>query len=784
MDAFGNLTKVVEPDASQTNTNNQATTTYTYDLLNHLTNVSMPRQMPGGNTVTQSRAFSYGGVYLVSTTNPESGTVSYTYNTDGTMATKTDAKAAQGGYYLQYLYDSYGRVTTVQTVKPDPLNNNPPTVTVLRTYTYDSNPFDPSYSAYSSGRLTAVQYKTVSDQFSQQYGFTGDIVTEMYSYTRPGQVAANRMRVARQGNPNLTADLNATWDFTSKNEGHLMGVTYPGDPNQGAVPSYTYTYDVMGRLNTMTDGNGGTVVNGTQYNAAGQMTVMGGFETRSYNNMGQLTNLNSYGPVNITYNYSATQNSGKITSQTDNLSGEQVTYLYDSLNRLTSATGAGWNQGFVYDPFGNLTDKNGTNSWHAVPDAATNHLGSVDANGNAQYSPGGASLTYDPENRLISSNNTTLYGYDAQNKRIWACTLAQPVTQPCQSETYYFYSPQGKLMAQFTPQQQGSTFTLANGPTRSYFGGRLLGSEDRLGSRGKYFPYGEDRSSPPPANDQVKFATYTRDSATGLDYANQRYYSSSFSRFSSPDPYMASGGPTDPGSWNRYAYTRGDPVNRFDPSGLQDEGPPMLPFFGYCPDGRITFYGASPCPPPTPNNLWGWNIGPPVIDLSGLLRLFLPKQVFGTNDQARKVDDAYVDALLKLNLNDGCHDALTSAGLDATTMLQDTTYRVLDLGMPGAGAETVDSSNVFINSAGAFFTAVPDATGHVTFTIPSTTAGGPSTAVTFLSQTSADAFILLHELGHQTGVFGPDAGPDMTTINAGNSWLVLDKCFGIRQPGH
>jgi hypothetical protein len=33
---------------------------------------------------------------------------------------------------------------------------------------------------------------------------------------------------------------------------------------------------------------------------------------------------------------------------------------------------------------------------------------------------------------------------------------------------------------------------------------------------------------------------------------------------------MASGGPTDPGSWNRYSYTRGDPANRYDPSGSYD----------------------------------------------------------------------------------------------------------------------------------------------------------------------------------------------------------------------
>lgn len=46
----------------------------------------------------------------------------------------------------------------------------------------------------------------------------------------------------------------------------------------------------------------------------------------------------------------------------------------------------------------------------------------------------------------------------------------------------------------------------------------------------------------------------------------------------SPDPYNDnSGGPgntSDPASWNRYIYTRGDPVNRNDPWGLQDDGTP------------------------------------------------------------------------------------------------------------------------------------------------------------------------------------------------------------------
>ena len=36
----------------------------------------------------------------------------------------------------------------------------------------------------------------------------------------------------------------------------------------------------------------------------------------------------------------------------------------------------------------------------------------------------------------------------------------------------------------------------------------------------------------------------------------------------SADPYRASAGAEDPGSWNQYAYTSGDPINRYDPRGL------------------------------------------------------------------------------------------------------------------------------------------------------------------------------------------------------------------------
>ncbi len=63
--------------------------------------------------VTQTRTFNYGnppGAYLLSATNPENGTVTYTYNANGMVATRTDAKNQQ----TQYSYDGFNRVTQIR----------------------------------------------------------------------------------------------------------------------------------------------------------------------------------------------------------------------------------------------------------------------------------------------------------------------------------------------------------------------------------------------------------------------------------------------------------------------------------------------------------------------------------------------------------------------------------------------------------------------------------------------------------------------------------------------
>jgi RHS repeat-associated protein len=342
----------------------------------------------------------------------------------------------------------------------------------------------------------------------------------------------------------------------------------------------------MSRPNSVT--GGATTVSAATYGPANQMLTLTSSafsETRTYNANVQLTGLVS-GGYSFQYNYSATQNNGRIQSMTDSISGETISYQYDSLNRMINAGGTGdangtWSQAFTYDGFGNLVAKAGTNAPNNITinvNPANNQLTGnnalFDSVGNLlQYGVGTPEqyYTYDIENRvaqLTASSVVTMYGYDTRNQRVYAgpqyledCGGSEP------SERFFFYGIDGKKLAVFT----GCSGSVSVTQTNIWFAGRLLKAQDRLKSIGKYFPYGEDRTNPSPANPangQEKFATYTRDAESGLDYAYQRYYTSGLGRFLTADRKSSSGRPTSPQSWNRYTYAGNDPTGNADWTGL------------------------------------------------------------------------------------------------------------------------------------------------------------------------------------------------------------------------
>jgi RHS repeat-associated protein len=374
-------------------------------------------------------------------------------------------------------------------------------------------------------------------------------------------------------------------------------MTYPLNvpPYSSSSPTaVNYGRDQMGRLNGMTDVNlGGTLVNGVSYNAADQMlTISSGVsgswplgETRTYNVLNQLTGIRDVNPdtgqvqMNLVYNYSPTANNGRIASKQNLISGEQVVYTYDAVNRLaTAATAANpnvtqWGLQFGYDGFGNLLSKTATAgsppTLSMTVDASTNRLN--DGNQTMQYDNNGnvttmnilgtmTNLTWDVENRLIGAdtNVRASYGYDPRNRRIF------------EGGVFWVYDEAGRRIGKFGVVGP-APYTIYYMEQHLYFAGKevTLGGapEDRLGSIGGYYPYGEAMGG-----GGEKFATYPHDANLNLEYGLNRYYSAAMGRFLSPDPAANNVGISNPETWNRYSYVMNDPVNYNDAPGLYAQG--------------------------------------------------------------------------------------------------------------------------------------------------------------------------------------------------------------------
>ena len=280
---------------------------------------------------------------------------------------------------------------------------------------------------------------------------------------------------------------------------------------------------------------------------------------------------------------------------------------------------------------------------------------------------------------------------------IWSSTLSGGNL----TQTFYYYGTDGQKLGIYPLTLEfinGSTPVMtdnSNVKLSTFFGSKRIGTYDRLGTAKynangqpqSFFPYGEDRGTVQP-NDSLKFATYTRDSATGLDYADQRYYANNFGRFMSPDPYKASAGLSDPGSWNRYAYVIGDPVNRYDPHG-RDWCPPTAsiadpgdPGDSDCCDPADPFCG-------TPGSGSGGNRHPPCwYDLGGVFDTLL--------DLGMNIAEITTEKLKSANLG---REVVQLDSLIAATIAQEitTTEAAVLTGSPGPDF-IGGHFNLFLNS--------------------------------------------------------------------------------------
>ncbi len=760
-DALGNLVQVTEP-----NPGGNHETYYSYNLRGQLTGVSMPR---GGTTQTRTFNYDLTTGRLSSAVNPENGTTSYTYNSNGTVASKTDAKNQQ----VQYTYDGFQRVTQIRRY---PVSGGNEDACQQVNYTYDQG-------THGWGRLYQASWGGES--------CIGGAWTHTYEYTASGLPTSKTQN-------DLTA--NYTWD----NEGKMISVEYPYP--LVARPKFTYTYDAMGRPVKLTDDQTNPVdwVKDVLYNQAGQVTEMKytqntqgssySTETRQYNVLQQMTRITVAGVLDQEYRFSDTANNGRITQKKDWVSGEEVTYAYDSLNRLISAetTGTEWGQSFSYDGFGNLlaqtVTKGSAPTLNVNVDPATNRITtggySYDSNGNLTAMPSLA-LSYDVENRVAQTvgSTTKRYVYDPGNLRVW------------KEGHVYFYGIEGNLL---TTYGDGWNYDY-----NVYFGSKQIWQEaaegltahsvnsDRLDSNVKHFPYGEESTTT--TQNRTKFATYYRDSSTALDYARNRYYARTIGRFTSVDPLA--GSLANPQSLNRYSYAGDDPVNFSDPTGLSIWGD-IWGGVGSVVRAIGGWLGSeSEDGPPewilVPRDMSaGLNYKPPLTaaQKKAGLKDFTYRYTADADDAIKSTISRLSD-LLQGSRGQKCAGWLqgalagsnygdqfaTIAGLLDTLPL--ITGKALISGTLGSNASAVTTSEVsgkliLFNTNGGFYKSVGPFLGGDVF---KTQIGNIQS-----NTTQARLFLLIHELGHLL------SAQDFTTSDSGNASaqmsnndLVWENCGGL-----
>jgi RHS repeat-associated protein len=594
-DLLGRLITVTEQDPATGQLT--LTTSYTYDLLDDLTQVNQ-----GG----QIRAFKYDAAKRKlyerlpeqsPTINDGTGTMwscAYTYTSFDKVATRTDAR----GVVTNYTYDNLNRLVT----QSYNLTNAPgvePTNTV--TWTYDT-----STTSTTKGLLLSITMSGTLPTYQENFYYDTLNRPSYRTWTRDGQSYTIR------------------YQFNNINQ--LTQLTYPSSR------TVNVGHDSVGRISSIADASGAQYVSNLTFSPVGPPTGarLGNGVTEAFGYDSQTLQLTSQtataqggaagGLMNLNYSYQASAgqlgvgttsgNAGQLVSisnSTINGSTETASYTYDVLARLATSSqtsnGASAQRRFAYDPWGNRTGVwDATSGGTQLQSTALQQSGGASTNQVQSLTSGGTTATYyydaagnlvndgvhtyqyDGENRLrrVDYAATASYAYDYMNRRfrkwvgntithyIWDGNhvLAEHNGSTGAQVIDYVYAG-SKLIGQGVGNQLGS-----NGSFTYVLQDRLsirlsLDISGNVVGRQATLPFGEEFGE---SGTQEKYhlTTYERDAETGMDHAINRAYSPSIARFLSPDPRRQNSESASPRSWDCYSYVVNDPTNRVDPMGTTD----------------------------------------------------------------------------------------------------------------------------------------------------------------------------------------------------------------------
>jgi RHS repeat-associated protein len=760
------------------------TTTYGYDVLDHMISVSQGQIGPvnGQQLPGQTRVYGYDALgRLTTATTPESGTVTnyYTTASGGSCAGDTNLVCRvqdARGVVRTLSYDAVNRISAVQ------YSDNTP----AQIYQYDTG----GAMAFALGRLTTITEGTNSQTFT---------------YDNWGQVSSVSHLI--DGAPYVV-------QYGYNAAGQISSITYP------TKRVVSQNYDGIGRLTSICDGSncsGTTYLSNVSYNAAVQPMSFnygnGDQGTFSYNDHLQLATLryshsgSTTDILNLAYDY-GTNNNGQVqtirfytapgsedTSKTQYFTYDQYAHLSAAqTGTFSSSTPGTWSLTWQYDRFGNRVQQNlvggntagtGIGQTQFTVDPNTNRITNPgiihDAAGN-MTADGSNNYSYDALNRMQQINGGAVrytYFNQLRIKKVVGSTTTTYIYAGNQPIVEYV---NGSLSKEYIYNGTHILAEVASGAITYHHPDHLSDRADTDASgntvaRFGNAPFGESWYGAGSA--KWKFTTYERNSESGLDYAQFRNYSSSFGRFLSAD--FLGGQTSAPQSLNRYSYSTNDPVNSLDPLGLLTVC--ATPYWGTeYSDGHVEIlFGATVC----------WNLSNFVgggagggagggfqAALNALLAILK-----GTSDCAKFFNDAAKNflpdsqtpaaaVLSSDHINPENGPSMILEHPDAAgTSVRD---------QPWAARTTQDAgldATIILNQNGAFYkdrALVRDAHGSI-LTTGDLTIGGADKSERYQGKSlGAQVTILAHELAHTINAIPSDAGNPKQSV--ANTQTILDKC--------
>jgi RHS repeat-associated protein len=584
-DGLGRLSQVVEPNPA----GGTAVTLYQYNALDDLTCVAQTGVGSPNFTCAAApasarpRSFAYNSLsQLTSATNPESGTITYTYDLNGNVLSKTapqpNATTGTPTVTTNYTYDALDRV-----LQKSYTGMTASTVS----FGYDGIALAPTACATAPPALTDPNPKPLRTSMCDGSGASS------WSHDVMGRTAAENR---------TTAGVNQQVQYNYNLDGSVQSITYPS----GRLVSYLYS--AAGRALSVSDATT-NYVTGASYTPPGELkaSALGSniLTANSYNNRLQpvtlaaanITSSQLVFSLNYDFHLGGSDNGNVYQIVNNRSSNRGHHFSYDSLNRITQAwstgdrttlgtPGSDWGEAYTLDIFGNLTNigaitnQNGNcrdnyETLNAAPALNNNQLSTFvyDTAGNLIGNP--VQYVYDPENRISSTWGGSSYLYDGDGQRVKKTSGS--------TGTLYWTGSGGQVLAESdlagTPASMvdyiffnGQRIARQDSSLHYYFSDHLgstsivTDASGTIQNESDYYPYGGEIPVTPGDANHYKFTGQERDAETGNDYFEARHYSSGIGRFMSPDDGTGQS-LANPQSLNRYSYVFGNPLSFVDPTG-------------------------------------------------------------------------------------------------------------------------------------------------------------------------------------------------------------------------